>query len=359
MTENEHITDVEDMNDDAGNGNDFGDDADRTDDIGDDVDQTDDIGDDETVHHGEIVTAEDAENALTANGGADAFYAGLGSDVVSELRDAAASAKLKMHDARDIASEAVRVAAEAGRILNRVRGLLDHGKWNKWLKVEFGQTDRTARNFMSLAIAADTARELSGPEGEEKILALPQKLSYSIGTDNLPKEERTAIVSRIVSGELDKPKEIKDVVTDVKAEVAARKAEAEAGKGKKASGGEGGEEGEGDGETFAEKKKKYAAALRKLSAFNLAVSMVAAGDETEEDNEAPTASDIVAAFAEIGSGSKGKMTAEDHVMFSEMLAKVAAGWDKGGRDAVDKMKPVIPPEPVAKAKKGKKSDPAE
>lgn len=315
------------------------------------MDDTETNDADEVVHDGEIVSAEEAEHALTTNGNGSGavenFYASLGSEVATEVRGAAEDARSKMFDMRDN-------AVEAGRILNRVRNLLGHGQFGKWLKLEFGQTDRTARNLMSLANSADTAFQIAGHDAESKILALPPTVAYDLGANNLPDPDRNEIIEAIDRGDLKDPKEVRKVINERKAAANEKRGAEKAASGKGGKDGSGEGDGEGDGETFAERKKKHSEALRRSSAFSLAVSLVA-GDE-EGDEGKTDAADVVSLYGEIGSGPKGKMTAEDHAATSEMIYKVAQAYAKGGMDAVNKLKPVVPDAPVAKGKKAKKTD---
>ena len=295
------------------------------------------------VHHGEIVPADVADRALMINGGddsRDAFYATLDADVAAELRVAAEGAKTKMMGATIS-------ALEAGRILNNAQEILKHGSFGKWLSLEFGKTDRTARNLMSLATVADTALNLFGPEAENKILRLPVTVAYAVGADNVPDQAKTEIIERIVSDELDDNHDIMEAVKEAKAvERQRREAEEEAsGKRKKA-----GDEGEGE-ETFAEKKAKYEEANRRYSAFLLAVGLVV----SEEDGGTDAASDVTSRYSEILKGLKADKKAACHVMISETILNVAKAYEKG-MDAVNKLKPAVPDAPVAKAKKAKKTD---
>ena len=63
-------------------------------------------------------------------------------------------AKRLQQNAEQIRMLGRRVAAdivEIGRLLSECKGKLPHGLWRRWLKAEFGWSERTAQNFMSVA----------------------------------------------------------------------------------------------------------------------------------------------------------------------------------------------------------------
>jgi Protein of unknown function (DUF3102) len=51
---------------------------------------------------------------------------------------------------RALGKRAIADIIEIGRHLTEAKALAGHGNWLPWLKVEFGWTDQSARNFMQV-----------------------------------------------------------------------------------------------------------------------------------------------------------------------------------------------------------------
>jgi hypothetical protein len=302
--------------------------------------------DTETVHHGEIVSADEddrANRAIAINGGdsdeVESLYADYEPEEAEELRQAVTEAKAVINTS----------AAEMGRALMRVKALVRHGNWEKWVALEFNMSKRSAQNLISLATVANTALENFGHTGESKVLALPQTVNYQIGDRHVPPDDQAYIVDRVVHGEFASEDEILDAVRDAKERA---KAERRSTKGSTDDDGSTRAKAKADEpkETAAERKKKLADAMRRDSAYQLALCVVLDGD-TDNEGERTDIAQILSHYSDIGSGPKKKMTDEDHAMVSKTLFNVADAYMKSGMEAVEALKPVIPAEPVTKKSK--------
>lgn len=330
------ITDVEDENADEnaidgsnGNGDDEADDN-----VNDGEDMA---GSESGVLHGEIVSNDEAERALAIHGVSEeveALYAEYEPEEASEIRQAVMEAK------EVILGNAV----ETGRALSRVKSLVKHGKWEQWVKLEFGMSKRTAQNFIALANVGDTTLELFGREEERKILSLPQTINYQLGDTYVPDDSRADIIEHIVNDEYSSEEEILDAIKEAKE---AAKAERQSHKkGGESADGEGGG-GDGSSEkplTTQEQIRLNKEANRKFAMWNAATS-IASGN--------PDIRGIAAAMnSEMGTGPYHRMKPEEHQAFSEMLLKVLTAYLKDP-ESVEKLRPVVPPLPEPKVKKAK------
>lgn len=270
---------------------------------------------------GEIVSPEEADRALAVNSdNAAALYDAYEPEEAAELRSAVRYAKEVMAHS----------AVESGRALAQVKALVKHGNWNKWVSLEFGMSMRTAQNFLSIARMADTAKTLFGPDGESKVMSLPQTVGYQVGDKYVHDEDREDIVGRIVHDEFENDDEILEAVQAAKEKAKAeRKSRSGSGSGE----GDGEDEGEDAGPklTPAEAKAKREEAQRKLSAFNLAVAFLAGPDEGGEDHI--SADDVLSRYGECVRSPKHPANGEDHAMVSRMLLSVAQAYKKGGIEA--------------------------
>jgi hypothetical protein len=93
---------------------------------------------------------------------------------------------------------------DTGRDLLAVKNMLGHGAFGHWLKVEFGSTDRTARNFMGAAELADAKSEI--------VSVLPATVLYRLASPSTPDAVRDAMVSRLERGETVSKADISDAV---------------------------------------------------------------------------------------------------------------------------------------------------
>lgn len=345
MDPNDTITDVEDES-----GMDESEDArkrtdtreqDAADDIGEGTGEEDTGTDTETIHHGEIVSAEEADRALAVNGGDTAsLYAAYEPEDAEALKQAV----------RETKEVIMGGAVETGRALMRVKALVKHGKFEDLVALEFPTfKKRTAQNFMSMAAAADVAIDLFDVDGERKLLTYPQTVLYQVGDRDVPVDDRADIIDGMVHDRYESDGEILDAVRDAKERAKAEKRSAkgstndDGGKSAKAKADE-------PKETAAERKKRHADAMRRDSAYQLALCVVL-DDDTDNEGDRTDIAQILSHYSDIGSGPKKKMTDEDHAMVSKTLFNVADAYMKSGMEAVEALKPVIPPEPTAKGKK--------
>lgn len=100
------------------------------------------------------------------------------------------SKKEKLHDiAEDIryaAREVIECVQDIGEKLTEAKALMDHGEWSPWLEREFGWTDRTARNYMSVArcFKTETVSDLD----------IDLRALYALSKRDTPEEVREAAV---------------------------------------------------------------------------------------------------------------------------------------------------------------------
>jgi hypothetical protein len=84
---------------------------------------------------------------------------------------------------------------EVGNQLLGVKEALPHGQFTRWLRAEFGWTERTARNFMAVA-------EQFGPKTEIiSVLRIEPTAAYLLAAPSAPDEARQAAVERAEAGE--------------------------------------------------------------------------------------------------------------------------------------------------------------
>jgi hypothetical protein len=84
---------------------------------------------------------------------------------------------------------------EVGNDLLKVKDALPHGQFGPWLRVEFGWTERTARNFMAVA-------EGFGPKTEMiSDLTIQPTAAYLLAAPSAPDEAREAAIERAEAGE--------------------------------------------------------------------------------------------------------------------------------------------------------------
>lgn len=103
---------------------------------------------------------------------------------------------------RRFETEAMTAIAEIGSELIKVKNVLGHGRFGKWLKDEVNYTARTAQNYMNAAQAFG--------EKYETVSNLPKTTIYDLAA--LPDAERTEIVALINDPENPPVKTIKDKI---------------------------------------------------------------------------------------------------------------------------------------------------
>jgi hypothetical protein len=93
---------------------------------------------------------------------------------------------------------------ETGRDLLKIKEVLDHGQFGRWLKAEFNLTDRTARNFMNAAELADAKSEI--------VSVLPAATLYRLASPSTPDIARDNIIGRLEKGETVTAKDVTDEI---------------------------------------------------------------------------------------------------------------------------------------------------
>jgi hypothetical protein len=111
-----------------------------------------------------------------------------------------------------------------GNDLLTVKQELPHGQFGTWLRAEFGWTERTARNFMSVAEGFGAKTEMISD------LQIAPTAAYLLAAPSAPDEARQAAVERAEAGE--------QVTTAVAKEILAEARKKESGAAKKAAKGE-------------------------------------------------------------------------------------------------------------------------
>lgn len=122
--------------------------------------------------------------------------------------------------AKRIASLQTRIfddVVEIGRELIAVKEAIGHGNFTPWLNEQFGWTERTARNYMSVAEQFASKRKC--------VSGLPLATVYKLAAPSTPAPIREKLVERLEAGEELSPDEI---VHEVKEAVRAANDEREA-----------------------------------------------------------------------------------------------------------------------------------
>ena len=84
---------------------------------------------------------------------------------------------------------------DVGHDLLKVKDNLGHGYFGRWLLMEFGWVDRTARNFMAVAEMFGTKMEMISD------LAIEPTAAYLLAAPSVTFEARQAAIERAKSGE--------------------------------------------------------------------------------------------------------------------------------------------------------------
>lgn len=108
-------------------------------------------------------------------------------------QSAAAAVRASARRLHDLERRTVTATIEIGRELLAVKELLGHGHFLPWLHAEFGWSDRTARNFMNVA--------LQFGDKSETVSDLGAKVLYLLAAPSTPDDVRTAVVQRAEQGE--------------------------------------------------------------------------------------------------------------------------------------------------------------
>lgn len=112
-------------------------------------------------------------------------YESLGT-AASEVKAAAAKIRQSL-------KRSVQAAIEIGKSLLHVKGLIKHGQFGYWLQAEFGWSERSAQNFMSVAERFDSASVADLP--------IQPSAAYFLSSTSVPDEARQAAIVRAKAGE--------------------------------------------------------------------------------------------------------------------------------------------------------------
>ena len=109
---------------------------------------------------------------------------------------------------RERVKKTVEDIIEVGNDLLAVKEALEHGQFGPWLKAEFGWSERTAQNFMSVAERFKSA----------KIADLPIQPSaaYFLAAPSVPDEARQVAVEKAESGEEITVASAREIVAEAK-----------------------------------------------------------------------------------------------------------------------------------------------
>ena len=111
---------------------------------------------------------------------------------------------------RALGKRAVHDIIEIGRRLIEAKAICGHGNWLTWLEHEFGWTDKTAQNFMSVANAAGKFENFSN-------LNLPISGLYLLAAPSTPAEVIEVVAERSEQGERLSLEEVKKMVAEAEA----------------------------------------------------------------------------------------------------------------------------------------------
>lgn len=125
-------------------------------------------------------------------------YSNLTSDVAGEAKAAAGRIKGMRGS-----------ILEVGADLRRIKERLPHGEFGKWLKAEFGMTERSAQNYMAAAGLV---------EQSETVSVLRPKTLYLLSAPSTPAPVREDIVRRFSAGEVISDRAVEEMVDAAKFE---------------------------------------------------------------------------------------------------------------------------------------------
>jgi Protein of unknown function (DUF3102) len=115
-------------------------------------------------------------------------YGSLETNVADQVQSAA-------HRIRECMLRTLAGIIGVGSELRAVKDALPHGQFSRWLRAEFGWTERTARNFMAVA-------ERFGPKTEIiSEMRIDPTAAYLLAAPSAPDKARQAAVQRAEGGE--------------------------------------------------------------------------------------------------------------------------------------------------------------
>jgi hypothetical protein len=124
-------------------------------------------------------------------------YGSLPAEVRIEAKAAAERIKERMRGA----------VVEVGTDLIQVKDRLPHGEFGKWLKAEFGMTERSAQNYMAAASLVGKC---------ETVSFLQPRTLYLLAAPSTPESTRQEVVDRLAGGEVIPDPTIKTMVKEAK-----------------------------------------------------------------------------------------------------------------------------------------------
>ena len=115
-------------------------------------------------------------------------YTPLGADVAQQVQTVAARI-------RQLVKRTLEDLIAVGTDLLAVKAALPHGSFGPWLRAEFGWTERTARNFMTVALRFGPKTEMVSD------LRIDPTAAYLLATPSAPEEASEVAVTRAEAGE--------------------------------------------------------------------------------------------------------------------------------------------------------------
>jgi hypothetical protein len=109
--------------------------------------------------------------------------------------EAAATARAAADHIRSKVKKAIVDIIEIGKELVAVKDAVAHGHFGPWLKAEFGWTERTAQNFMSVAERFGAKSEIIAD------LKIQPTAAYILASPSVPDEARNKALQRAEAGE--------------------------------------------------------------------------------------------------------------------------------------------------------------
>ncbi len=109
---------------------------------------------------------------------------------------------------------------EVGHDLQAAKKSLEHGQFGPWLRAEFGWTERTAQNFMSVAERFGAKTEIISD------LRIAPTAAYLLAAPSVPDEARAKAIERAESGETITAKLARKILAEAKRKRGRRRAKA-------------------------------------------------------------------------------------------------------------------------------------
>jgi hypothetical protein len=127
----------------------------------------------------------------------ETFYQLLSPETVNEAKEAAV--RIRSHLVKNFIS--------IGQELQKVKALLEHGQFGKWLKAEFNMSERSAQRYMSAAVCGT---RLAGKK-------LPRASILALAAPTTPAMVRRQIIASVEAGNTPpEAKEIRALITEAK-----------------------------------------------------------------------------------------------------------------------------------------------